>query len=350
MIERRKRLWRSQRSIIDEEKINWTGSMETMQTKELFTGTVGDELDRLEIPASRIGSISSQQAMELLQSLDAVYERIQTIAPGTQSRRLSETQFEGILAKLRAEPARFLRDLGGAQVMRQARAERNPPEEHEWWYLDLYLAEKRRASLKRYLTTGSILLVVFVVLTIIYNNFLAPDPMVTAIYGFENNARDHMMRGELSSAQAEVDKALELNPQEPTMLVLKGVIQEELGKPAEAEQAFTQSEQILQSREAFLLTRGQAYLYINLFEKALADGREIVRVNPDSAQGHLLAGQSMELLGYPQEALESYSKAFDAAEKTGQTELAAISRTRSAMLLQTMNTMVTPPVLATETP
>jgi tetratricopeptide (TPR) repeat protein len=86
------------------------------------------------------------------------------------------------------------------------------------------------------------------------------------------------------------------------------------------------------------------------FEPALLDGQEVIRVNPNSAQGYLLIGQANELLGKPGEALDNYDKAFAAAEKTGQTELAAITRTRIAMLMQTMNTQIESPMPPTETP
>lgn len=321
--------------------------MDTIHTPDNYTETtVSAELDRLEVPAGKIGLVDAAQALELIKDLDAVYDRIQEMEPGLKSRRLAQTQFDGIVARLHAEAAQFLRDLGGAEVLRQERERRNPPEERTWWYIDVHLANKRKAMLKRGLVIGGITLAVLAALLVIYNTFLAPDPTVAAIYAHENAARDRLLEGEWQAAAEEVDQALAIDPQEPSILVLKGVIQDALGEPEAAAETYALAEQILGSRENLLILRGQAYMYASMTEKSLADAEEAIKINPNSAQGYLMRGQAHEMLGDFEAAADDYDLAFAAAEKTGQTELAAIARTRLAMLIQSMGGQLLPSELA----
>ena len=71
----------------------------TSTVHDPFSGTVSDELDRLEITASKIGQIKAGEAFGLLYGLDDAYKRIQELGNETQSRRLIETQFKGIVSK-----------------------------------------------------------------------------------------------------------------------------------------------------------------------------------------------------------------------------------------------------------
>ncbi len=140
---------------------------------ETKTGTIGDALDRLEVPAGKIGLNSPEQSFSLLYGLDDVYDRIQELEEDNLSRKTAEAQFEGIAAKLRAEAGRFVRDLGGLQALRQRRDQVKPPEEHWWWFLDAYMAEKRKAALKRSLIIAGAAVAAFLVLAFLYERFLA---------------------------------------------------------------------------------------------------------------------------------------------------------------------------------
>ena len=70
------------------------------------------------------------------------------------------------------------------------------------------------------------------------------------------------------------------------------------------------------------------------------------KINPQSAQAYLVLGQSNEMMAKYPEAMEYYDKAYENAEKSGQTELAAITRMRKAMIMQMMNNHLTSPTSA----
>jgi tetratricopeptide (TPR) repeat protein len=300
-------------------------------------GTVSDLLDRLEITAGKAGLITRDQAYSLLNGLDEAYNRLQELEPETQSRMVAETQFESIVAQITREAGQFVRDLGGAAAMQSARERRQPPASHKWWFLDQHVADQRRTALRRAMTIGGIVLVLLIGFIIVYQSFLAPDPQVAAVYSHQQQAQDFLMNGNMDMALEEVNAGLAISPRDPTLLITRGVILEKLGRGDEAQQAFATAEKEIATREEYLTTRSQAYLMNNQPEKALADAQQASQANPDYAQAYLMAGQAYEILRNYPNAMDTYEKAFTAAEKSEQLELAAITRTRMAMLLQMMN-------------
>lgn len=310
--------------------------MEENRYSNTATRTVGEALDRLEVPAGKIGLNTKQQSIDLLKGLDTVYARLQEINPDSQSRRVAETQFESIVAKLETEGSRFLRDIGGAQALQSERQTVNPPREHEWWFLDELVLERQKGSVRRGLKVGGAILGALIVLVLVYNLFLAPDPKVAAVYGHQSSAQEHLMAGNAQSALEEVEQGLQVDPQDATLLITKGIIHDIQGQPDLAEESFAAALAVSASAEEFYVTRGQAYLMAQQMEKALLDAQEAVKANPNSAQAYLLSGQVYETTNRADAALTDYDKAFEAASQGNQPELAALARMRTAMLLQTM--------------
>jgi tetratricopeptide (TPR) repeat protein len=312
-----------------------------LTTEREFIGSISDELDRIEVFVGKIGMNRPEQATEILYRLDAVMTALRSLE-NEVSIKQAEGQLEGILARLRREASLFLRDLGGANKLRAEREKASPPEENWWWWLDEFVVTRRKASARRSLITFGILAGVLAVLAVVYQLFLAPPPEVAARYMHEQSARDRMMSGELDTALDEVEQGLSYVPGDPTLLTLRGVVLESQGDLQGAERDFAAAEQGIGSREDFLTLRGQAYLMIDDTDRALVDAEESVQINPDLARGYLLIGQVNETKGFFAEALASYERAYEAAEKAGQTEMAALSRTRIAMMMQMWNAQISP--------
>jgi Tfp pilus assembly protein PilF len=325
-------------------------SIEPSSMTELYPESISATLDRLEIPAAKIGLITAEQGFALLHGLDAVSLRIQNLEPGNPSRKVADAQLEGIISNLQKEARRFIRDLGGFQAFQRARAETNPPENHSWWYLDQWLANKRRAALKRSLVTGGAVVALLIILTVLYDKFLAPDPLETARYGYQQSATDRLLADDFAAAMREVDQGLQIAPQDPNLLVLKGVIQEKQGEQTRAAESFHAAEKGFATQEEFLLMRGQTYMMAKQPEKALADAQAAIQANPQSASAYLLHGQVNEDMQKYKEAMDDYNLAFDAANKAKTPELAALARMHIAMLTQTMNAQIVPEPLVTPVP
>ncbi len=312
--------------------------------------TIHDELDRLEVPAGKIGLNTAAQSFRLLHGLDAAYERIQQIDPNSPSRKIAEAQFDGIVLRMRKEAGRFIRDLGGAQALQQARAEAKASKDHWWWYLDEWVIEKRRAAVKRSLVITGIVVVALAALVLVYQKFLAPDPKTTASYGYEQTASDMMINGDYNGAMKEVENGLQVDPKDPSLLTMKGVLLDRLGQIGQSAPIFSEAEQSFGAQDTFLVTRGQDYLMVQLPDKALADAQAAVKANPQSANAYLLLGQVYEVQKKYQDSLDAYNKGYDAADKSNQPQLAALARMRIAMLMQSMNEQVPAELQPTATP
>lgn len=299
--------------------------------------TVGEALERLEVYSGKIGMNSPEQALALLHGLDHAYERMQSLDEGTQSQRLAQTQLEVILAALRREAGRFIRDLGGVTALRQARAEAQPPETHAWWYLDAWLQEKQRKALRRSLTLAGVILLALVILGFVYQRYLAPDPQTMARYNSETMGGQSLQNGDLPAALAQVNEGLKAGPTDMRLLTLKGVIQELQGQNDQAQASYAAAQKSAASAEDFYTTRAQYYVMANRPQQALADAQQAVKANPQSATGYLLMGQAHEMLVQYQAAMTDYDNAYKAANASNTPQLAAVARQRTAMLYQLMS-------------
>jgi Tfp pilus assembly protein PilF len=324
--------------------------IEPTPTPAALSQTISDVLDRLEITVTRIGQLTAEQSFTFLRELDAVYERMQALEPANPSRKIADAQLANILAKLNQQAPRFLRDLGGAQALQRARAEGNPPREHAWWYLDQDLDRKHKAAARRLLVTAGVAVLLIAALAVLYNRYLAPDPRDMARYSHLESASQQLRNGDMQRALVEINQGLEIAPLDPELLILKGVVQEQLGQNAQAAQSFAAAQKGFAAPEEFYLTRGQAYMNSNQAEKALADTNAAIQANPQFAGAYLLRGQVYELQKKYQAAMADYNQAFTVADKAGQPELAAIARVRVAYLTQTMNVEGLPGLSPTSTP
>jgi tetratricopeptide (TPR) repeat protein len=284
---------------------------------------------------------SPEQALSVLVELDTAYKQLMELDSG-ETRKALTTQFDSLIAKLHKEAPGFIRDLGGVQALREVRAAAQPSDAASWWRLDEYLASQRKARVRRMAITGGIIVLALLALGALYRAFLAPDPQVSARYNHEQSAQEALIYGNLEEALQEADAGLQIAPGDPTLLIYKGVILEELGRKEEAAESFNHARRGL-DEEQFYLARAQAYITANQVEKALADCQEVLKINPNSVSGYLMIGQAHELLGNYMAAQDEYNKAFELASAAHQDELAALARIRLAMLVQSMNAKLVQP-------
>lgn len=326
---------------------NDTSDQDPQQPTAWETGTISDALDRLDSLIGRIGMNSREQALAILIGLDAASARMQE-RQSRSSQKTLQVQFDALIARLQKEAGSFLRDLGGRSMLHELRAAQRPPAENHWWYLDDWLAQRRQVSFKHNLSTLGAIVLGMVLLAVIYQRFLAPDPDVLARMGHEDSASEALVSGDLETALSEVEQGLSYDLRDLDLLILKGVVLQASGKLEEAQTAFDQAALAAESRDVFLLSRGQTYIMVGMLDAALTDTQSVLTENPQSAPAHLLTGQIYELRQDYLRALEYYEKAGNLADAQNQPELTAVARTRMAYLAQIMSAPQWPTL--TETP
>ncbi len=297
---------------------------------------LGDLLDQIEAQVGNLGYLTAPQAADLLFALDEAYQRLQALQ-NASSLPMFQGQFESITGRVRSDADLFLKNLGGLTALQPLRAERQPPEEYWWWYLDGLVQERRRASSRRIIVAVVGTALLLFALALIYHFFLAPDPAVLAQLNYEQSAQNALQSGDLNQASSDVQQSLQYAPHDPELLALQGVILEQQGKGDQARQTFLQAEQYSASREDFLMNRGQDYLLVGQYSRALADAQEIIQQNPKSANGYFLKAQANELMQNYQQAVNDYDQTFQLANEQNKAELAALARLRMGMLMQSIN-------------
>jgi tetratricopeptide (TPR) repeat protein len=245
-------------------------------------------------------------------------------------------------AELQRKAAAFLREIGGPRVLQNSRQARQADAAAWWWSVDRWLVDKRKARLQRWLVTGGLLVLLLAILSLVYQRFFAPDPALLASVRHQQTAESLAQAEDWAGALAEAEQALAALPGDPERLILKGILQQKLGKNESAEKTFDTAEAHLGSREAFLIERAAQFLGINMGEAALTDAQELIAIQPDSAIGYLILGQSHISLENYDEARTALEQASDLAERQGTATIAAQARVQLAMLMQ----MISVPTLA----
>jgi predicted Zn-dependent protease len=220
------------------------------------------------------------------------------------------------------------------------RAQRNPPAENWWWFIDQWLEQKRSASIRKGITTTGIVVIIFVALIMAYQRFLAPDKVTQLKYDSISSAQQSMATGDFATALSQIDLALASSPDDTDLLIYKGVLLTKQNQKAEADKVFAQADKILNNHEALLSTRTLDYLQAGDPKSSKASAQELIAYNSKSAEGYFYLAKSEELLGESTPALDDYNQAFALADAQGKSELAATIKISLAMMMQAMNSQL----------
>lgn len=293
-----------------------------------------EQIAQLEALVGQLGHGLGEEALSIPPLLDQITAGMAALQATGQSTPGETSRLESTSAELQRKATLFLREVGGARVLRSARSAHQPDSAHWWWHLDRVIADRRWAQLRRWLVSGVVVALLLALLFFIYERFLAPDPAAMATLRRQQAAESLAQKGDWNGALSEVEQALMALPDDPDGLVLKGIIQQELGQSAAAETTFAAAEARLGSREQFLILRAAQFIKLDQNEAALADAQEAISLQEDSATGYLMLGQANFNLEHYAEAIAAFQQASDLAEKQGNPELSASARIRLGMAMQ----------------
>ncbi len=296
--------------------------------------TLDDLLNQLEIDLSKVGHASPESALKMLLKMDQAYLSIDEMTRKENPVKAEAAQFKYIIDSLEKNSGNFLKDMGGNEKLQELRKKYSPRAEFTWWFLDITHQQQIRARLRNLGLTLGITALLVVVFSIVYQTFLAPDPSVTRRYSLEMDAEQALVGGDYATALISINQAVELNPQDTSMLTLRGVVYDRLGQPDQAMADFDTVENILEDREQFLLSRAGAWMKVGEFQNALQDTQDAIRENPNSAEGYFYFGKANELMQNYNKAIDAYTLASQLADQQGKVELNATIRVTMAMLMQ----------------
>ena len=293
-----------------------------------------DQIDELEAMIGRLEFGLGKEALVIPDLFDSISTSLAAFQAEGHSLQGENTRLDTASARFSRKAKVFLREIGGARVLEDARRTRQPDPDAWWWFADRLVANRRRDRIRRLLRLGAIAAVVLLVLFVLYQRFLAPDPATRKRLEHQHNAENLVFEGDVAGALAEVEQALAVAPDEPYLAVFKGVLQQELGQSAASGETFAAVEAVFNNREEFLLARARTYLLVDQPEAAVADALEVIELNPESAIGYVLMGRAYEYMEDYLEAMFAYEQAIDLAEEQGDFQLVGTTRVNVGMLMQ----------------
>ena len=290
-------------------------------------------LDNLEASIGQIGYGIGEEAL----TIPSLFDQVDRLLPELGAEGLSlveeKARLDTLLVQLQSRSGQWLREVGGTQALKSARQSRQPTVEEWWWFLDKVYSDQRKRTALRiggWVGLGILVIAIFV---IVYQKFLAPSPTTSKLLSLQHQADQFTMVGKLEEALEKVEQALTLDPENPDLLIYKGVLQQGLGQTEAADETFQVAQTKFEDPVSYYLARAHQFNIISSFEAAISDTQKVLELNESSALGYLYMGEAYEGLRKYQEALMAYMQADQLATAQELTEITVLARMRYGQLL-----------------
>ncbi len=291
-------------------------------------------LDRLEAKIGLIRRGLGGEAIEVLTWLDQTQDLLVDLTAKGGDFTAEMVRHRTILAQFEHKAALFLKEIGGAEALAEARKAANPAADHWWWTIDAIVAKARADRLRRLVRVtalgGSLLVIAFVA----YRLFFAPDPATLARLAHQSAANDLALQGDYAGALDEIAQALAYAPDDSELLITQGALHTILEDEEAAQAAFDAARVVEPGEVDFLLIRAQVYAGLQQPEQVLLDAQAAVDLDPESARGYYFMAVASDALGDTSAALTYLELTGELARQAGNIELEALSRIYMSDVLQ----------------
>jgi len=276
---------------------------------------------------------TAAEAVNLLHLMDkaqSLFDHFETTGIDLRAER---SRWKTIKQQLYSRAALLVREIRAAGGLVQLRETTEPTPDRWWWFLDEEVHRRRQQAFKRTAVGGIVALLILVIASLLYQRFLALDPLTKQAIQLTQRAERAIQEGHLEEALAEYETLRELTPNNPEVFLHLGVIYEATGRDSEATQAYQRAHDLLPSKEDFFVERGIVYLELGQWESARADAEAVLALNPESALGYWILGGAYEAQGQIPEARDALQQAADLAFAQGDNTLYALLKVRLGVLM-----------------
>ncbi|MFQ6067152.1 MAG: tetratricopeptide repeat protein [bacterium] len=260
--------------------------------------------DEIEILSSRLGKRGTDLSVEKsrLDSLDQII-------------------------KDKAKP--IFRSLTNSVALLPYREERKIPRSHWWWYLDELIRKRRSLRIKKWAMRGGItagiLVATYVVMVKVF-----PKPQPATIYQEEGSK--FYQEGRIDEAIQAYKKALELNPEDGSTYLMLGVLYEDKKAIEKAAHYFEVAESLYPQKIDFYNARGMVYFQGGKLDRAAAEVKEALKIDPKNPFSNFLLGNVYEAEGRFTEAVTQYQIVSNMKDAPAQ--LVVMARFKMGMMMQ----------------
>jgi tetratricopeptide (TPR) repeat protein len=296
--------------------------------------TLDQTLDELDSLIGKLDAKNKGIAIQILGLMDEVHNRFSDQIKFDNEGKPQNSQLGYLYKQIRKQAAVIVKAAGGESWFQKQRKETAFPEKAWWWYLDVYLAQKRKKSLLTMVRGFIIFAVIVAGIVLAYQKWFAPPPEVRARLGYENQASLAIEDGRYEDALYAVNEALTYGPEQYSLWIQKGMLLLKLGDEDAAQKSFDQALALGIDMERYYIERVYNAMQFGMIDLAQEDINQLLKVNPESAEGYLFRGQILESEGDTIGAIQAYEKASQYAEQQEKIELMTTIRMRLGMLMQ----------------
>jgi tetratricopeptide (TPR) repeat protein len=276
---------------------------------------------------------SGAEAIGLLKLMDKAQSLFDQLETKGIDLRAERSRWETIERQLCSRAALLVREIQTAGGLAQLRETTEPTPDRWWWFLDEEVRHRRQQAFKRTAVRGIAGLLILVIAGLLYQHFLAPDPLTKHALLLTERAEQAIQEGDLEEAVAEYEALRELTPDDLEVFLHLGVLYETLERDTDAAQAYARAHALLDSQEDLFLRWGMIYLDVGQWESARARAEAALVLNPESAQGYFILASSYEAQGQITEAVDALQQAAELAYAQGDDTLYVLIKLRLGTLM-----------------
>jgi tetratricopeptide (TPR) repeat protein len=144
---------------------------------------------------------------------------------------------------------------------------------------------------------------------IVPENRTAPGNQTDGFSDLVNSAKNKIKKGEYQSARLDLNKAIELAPQNPQLFALRGIVYDSLERYERAIQDYNQAIGIDSKDATFYSLRGEAYEKLGRYELAVVNYSQVIQLNPKSSQAYIKRGYAYQVLKDGDKSITDFNQA-----------------------------------------
>jgi tetratricopeptide (TPR) repeat protein len=305
-----------------------------------------DALEDAERLAVQLNGQNVESFLVLLDRIDHMLEQFTDVAIDLRPER---ARWDSLLARLDSRAGDVVQAANVAGGLGRLRAQ-HPPAESFWWHLDATVAQRRRKTVTRVVTTLVAILAAGALLLWGVNTLFPPNPDAVAMVETTQNIDRLIAEQRWEDALAVVQEARQRLPNEPELAVWEVVLYEQMGMPDQAQAALADAQRMLAGNPAQVwLQLGNNRLMVGDLDGAEAAAVTAEGLAPENAMVYFLQGGVAEARGDVPRAIELFDKTFQVAGEDN-AQLAVIARVRMGQLLQRPDAFLSPVATPTPTP
>ncbi|MGD2103719.1 MAG: tetratricopeptide repeat protein [Anaerolineae bacterium] len=275
---------------------------------------------------------SASEPLHLLHLFDRIENGLNDLVEEGVDVRVEKTRFEAMQRKLRHRQALLLNQAGRA--LEEEREKLVPARSHWWWFVDKMVARNRRRRWVRLAGAAATVFVLVIAAWQGYMQFPAPPPEMRKALRHKEAGQSEAVEGNLRAALSDMDVTTRLKPEDAEAWLWKGVLHEQLGEKAAANEAFAVARTLYNTGFDFVLDRGRVRLQTGDSERAKTDAQSAVAMDGASGWGYYLRASIAASEGNYDSALSDLQKAAELAREADDGRLQAIAGMQRAQLMK----------------